>query len=120
MALLSGITGYVVIGSTVYPFGKWKARMNVPAIKRNNFTSIAQLVVPGVLNATLNIDGPYNAGNMPLAAGVNYVFHLGFTTNLELVITAQVEDLTPDNDIDNAPNISLTCQSNGLFVAAVL
>lgn len=72
--------------------------------------------------ATLSIDGPYDQGNMPLVCGIQYIFHLGFdsTTGVELAVVAQVDEITPSNDAEGAPNVTITAQSTGAFSASIV
>ena len=119
MGFPSGKHGSVMIGTVSYAFGKWKFRMNTPAIKRNNFTSQFQRVVSGVNAGTLNIDGPYDQGNMPFTCGQQYTFLLGLTSGVALTCTAQISDLAPDNDVETAPNVSIVAESDGVFTLAI-
>lgn len=124
MGFLSGKLGYTTINSVSYRFGKWKLRINVPAIKRPTIDSQFQSLADGtgLPNGTLTIDGPYDQGNMPLTAGCVYTFHLGFqlSGSVELLVSAQIEDLIPDNDVENAPNISVSAISDGPFLINII
>jgi hypothetical protein len=124
MSFLSGTQGYTYIGDTPYKFGKWKLKINVPAIRRNTIFSQFQNLADGtgISNGELTIDGPYDQGNMPLTGGCVYLFHLGFelSSTIELLLTAQIEDLTPDNDVENAPNVDINAISDGPFLINII
>lgn len=121
MANKSGTTGYVMVGSTPYAFGKWKSGMKGGAPKTTNFTTGGfQTVVPGVVESTITLSGPWNVGSMPLAINGVYVFHLGLDTGVELVVTAQVSGIEPENDVEGTPSVSVTATSTGSFTAAII
>lgn len=120
MGYLSGKTGYVALGSTPYSFGKWKCSIKSGLPKVTNFKSQGfQALVAGILSSTITLSGPYEVGAMPLVAGQAYEFHLGLDVGIELVVTARIETLEPDNDVEGAPAVSVTAQSTGPFTAAI-
>lgn len=117
----SGVTGYVAVGAAIYPFGKWKSAMKGGTPKTTNFTTGGyQTVVPGVVESTITLSGPWNVGSMPLAINGVYVFHLGVDAGIELLVTAQVSGLEPDNDVEGTPSVSVTATSTGAFTAAII
>lgn len=121
MAFKSGFSGYVLVGSTAYTFGKWKLAMKGGTPKTTNFTSGGyRTLVPGIIEGTITLSGPWNVGSTPLAVNSSYVFHLGLDTGVELVVTAQVSSIEPDNDVEGTPQVSVTAESNGAFVAAII
>lgn len=120
MAFYSGTTGYVTIGTTPYAFGKWKLAIKGGSPKVTNFLSLGfQGVVPGVIQGDITLSGPYNVGGMPLAINGVYVFHLGIYTGVEIVVTAQVTNIEPDDDVDGTPQLSVTATSTGIFTASI-
>lgn len=117
---LSGITGGVLIGGPAYSFKKWKLAMNTKMVIRNNFTVQGfQRLVAGFTKGTVTAEGPYNAGNFPIVCGVFYVFTLQWSANLAIVVTCGVQDLEPDDDAEDGPNVSITALSSGVFTAAI-
>lgn len=120
MSELSGKTGYVKVGSTDYAFGKWKVGIKGGAPKITNWkTGGFQKVVPGVVLGDLTLNGPMDAGSMPLAVNTTYTFHLGMDTGIELAVPAQVTGIDVDNDVEDAPRVSVTATSNGEFTASI-
>lgn len=121
---LSGTQGYTFIGSVQYKFGKWKLQINVPAIRRNTIFSQFQNLADGtgIPNGKLTLDGPYDQGNMPLTSGCEYIFHLGLqdSQSIELLVNAQIEDLDPDNNCEDAPNISVSAVTDGPFLLNII
>lgn len=116
---IGGPSGSVTIGGVPYAFGKWRFSMKSGLPKVNNFTSAYQLLVAGLLSGTLSLDGPYDGGNMPLAAGVSYAFVLKFSNAITLTVTCFVESIDPSQDIEDAARLSVTAQSSGTFTAAI-
>ena len=119
--LLSGKTGSVLIGTVSMSFGKWKAAFKTNLPKVNNWNSTPyQALVSGLTSGTLTISGPYDEGNMPFVCGNSYTFILGFTDTINLTCTVLIESIDAENDVDGAPSISITGQSNGSFTAAIV
>lgn len=117
---LSGITGAVLIGSTAYSFSKWKVPMKCGLPKVTNFNSAPyQLLVAGILSASIYLEGPYNNTNMPFTCGTSYTWIMRWTALISLTVTAFIEELTPDNDVDGSPRVAITAQSSGSFTAAI-
>ena len=125
---LSGITGFVAIaaagggemGASDYTFAKWSVSLKTNLPKVNNFSSAFQLLVAGLQDATIQLEGPYNEGNMPLTTGVQYDFFLGWVSGIYLSVPAFVESIDPDNDIDGAPRIKVTAKSSGSFTVSIM
>ncbi len=118
---LAGKTGFVTIGSTSYSFAKWKSALKTALVKVTNFTTAGyQLLVAAITSATLTVEGPYNEGNMAFTAGVSYTWVLGFTTMVSLTISAFIEQISVDNDVEGAPRVEITAQSSGSFTAAIV
>jgi hypothetical protein len=117
---LSGLTGGVLVNGTAWSLGKWKCPMDTKFITRNNFLSGGfQTGIKGFTKGKINCSGPYNAGNMPLAAGGIYAFTLQYSASIVLTLTGMVSNITPDNDAEDAPNISFDVESIGPFTAAI-
>ena len=115
----TGLFGSVTIGGNVFALGKWKASIKSALPKVNNFTSPYQQLVGGLLSAALTLDGPYDAGNMPLVAGTSYIFSLGVNGALSYIVTAFVESIDLSDDIEDAARVSISAQSSGAFSAAI-
>ncbi len=91
MALLSGKTGYVLIGGIPYRFGKWDLPMTAGVPKAFNFVDAPyEVYVSGLIGAKLTADGPYDAGNMGMIVSNTYVFSLGWTNTLFVGVTSTV------------------------------
>ncbi len=117
---LSGLTANALVGGTAYSFKSWKLSMKNKLISRNNFTVGGyNRWIAGFQGATLTLQGPYNAGNMPLTCGASYTFTLQWSVSLSITVVAFVETLEPDDDAEDGPNISVTCQVSGVFTAAI-
>lgn len=117
--MLSGVTGHVVIEGTAHNFGKWRCSMKNKAVDRAGFLSQGYAAnARGRTSGTISLTGPYDGG-LPVTVGEVYEFHLGYTDDLELVVTARVTELTPANDADDGPVLDVTAESTGPFDAAV-
>lgn len=120
MAYLSGATGFVKLGATAYPFGKWKVSMKAGTPKVTNWTTSGfQALVAGIISATLTASGAINNGSTAITVGQSYVFHLGMDTGVEVSFTAIVSALEPENDVEDAARFSITAESTGTFTAAL-
>ena len=116
---ISGTSGSVTVGGATYAFGKWRLSLKAGLPKVNNFTSVYQQLVVGLLSATLTLEGPYDGGNMPLTAGTSYVFVCKFSSTYTLTLTALVESIDPSQDIEDAGRVSVTAQTSGSFTASI-
>lgn len=117
---LSGTTGFVKLGSTTYKFGKWKLALKAGNPKTTNFAGGGyQSLVTGVISGTVTCSGAYDTGNMALAVGSSYAFHLGLDTGVELTATFLVTSVDVDNDVEGTPQISVTGESTGTFTSAI-
>jgi hypothetical protein len=102
-----------------YAFGKWRIPMQSNLPRVNNFTSAYQVLRKGLIRANIVLEGPYDAGNMPLAVNGSYLFTLGWTASLALEVTAVVNDITPDNNVEDAPRCNISAESSGAFTARI-
>ena len=119
--VLAGKSGYVNTGGASYSFDKWSAPMKTGLPKTTNFNSGgARTLVVGILEGDIDLEGPYDEGNMPFTVGSSYTFHLGYTTGVELVITAVVESITPTVSVEDAQKVSIKAKSNGTFTAVIV
>lgn len=118
---LSGVTGAVYLGgvSPEIPFQKWGLSIKTGLPKVNNFTSAFQLLVAGITSGTITADGPYNQGNMPIASGKEYSFQLDWYPGIHIMVSAFVESLDLDNDVEGAPRVRITAQSTGAFTLSI-
>jgi hypothetical protein len=114
MALLSGTLGYVKVNGVPKAFGKWRAPLKANRPKVNNFLSGSQRVVSGLLGASIQIEGPWDVGALGMAVGGSYTFLLGVSPSVFVSVTAIV-DLEPSNDVEDAPRITITGDSDGPF-----
>lgn len=118
---VSGKIGYVTVGNTQYSFGKWKCAMKAKLPNMNNFNGGGfQQIVSGIVAGNPTFEGPWDIGNTPLAVGVQYTFLFGVTPSVFIQVVGIVEDITPSNDVDDAPRVSVAVQSNGSFTAAIV
>jgi hypothetical protein len=118
---ISGKSGSVTIAAVAYPFGKWKLAMKSGLPKVTNFsTGGYQLLVSGITQGTITLEGPYNEGNMPLTAGNSYAFVLLWATGISLSCTAFVESIEASTDVEQAGHIVVTAQTSGAFTAAIV
>ncbi len=116
-AFVSGNEGYVQLGATRYTFGKWSLAMDFGVKKFNAFGHNFQRTTAGAVAGQITAEGPYNAGNMPLAGNTVYTFHLGFAPGLELLLNARVSNLEYATEIGGTDpsQIKLTAESDGEF-----
>lgn len=120
MGYLSGITGSVAVGATNYAFSKWRIPMKSGLPKVTNFnTAPYQQLVTGILSATIYLEGPYDQGSMAFAAGTSYGWILRWTSSVSLTVTAFIEELQPDVDVEGAARVAITAQSSGSFTASI-
>jgi hypothetical protein len=116
---LSGKVGGVLVGGTAWALGKWKIPIDTKMIPVNPFTAAGfQQLVAGFTKATITLDGYYDSGNMPMTSGNSYQFTLQWTNALSIVVTARVSNITPSNDAEGSPQITITADSDGVFTAA--
>jgi hypothetical protein len=117
---LSGVQAAVLIGATPYSFSKWSIPIEIDLPKITNFTSQAfQAIVAAVTRGTITLQGPYNQGNMPFTAGSSYTFILQYTNSVSITVTALIEQIRPDIDVEDAQRITIVAKSNGTFTAAI-
>ena len=116
---LSGIGAATTVGGVTYAFGKWRLSFKSGLPKVNNFTSVYQQLVVGLLSATLTLEGPYDGGNMPLTAGTSYVFVCKWSNAIILTVTALVESIDGSQDIEDAGRVTVTAQTSGSFTASI-
>src|SRR5262245_2130163 len=119
MALISGVLGSVSVGGVSYSFGKWKLSIRANRPKMNNFKSGFQRVVGGLLSAALDVEGPWDVGAMPLTAGNMYTFQLGVSPSVFIVVNVVI-DLEPSNDVEDAPRLRVSGDSDGSFTYSVV
>lgn len=117
---LSGIGASTTVGGVTYAFAKWKATMKGGQPKVNNFTSVYQQLVAGLLSASLTLEGPYDGGNMPLSVNTSYVFQCKYANAYVLSFTALVETIDTSSDIEDAGRVSVTANTSGAFTAAII
>ena len=121
MAFLHGKNGFVQIGATVYAFGHWTADLKNNPGKVTNFTGLGyRQLITGITEATISIDGPYDAGNMAFAIGAAYILNLGFSNVISLTVTTICTGIKPDVDIEKEQRVALTFEQTGPFVAAIV
>ncbi len=120
MAQLSGKSGFVLVGATAYGFDKWGIDMESGVPDVTNWTSGGfQELVTGVVKGTVTVSGPLDSGSMPLVVNTTYTFHLGFDTGVELSASCIVASIKVDNATADAPRVSVTARSSGVFTAAI-
>ncbi len=117
---LAGKSASVTVGAKSFSFDKFRLSIKCGLVEVTSFTSGGyQVMIPGILSATLTVSGPYNQGNMTFTAGVSYSWNLTFTTNITLIVVALIESLEPDVDVKGRQSVSITAQSSGSFTAAI-
>jgi hypothetical protein len=122
-SFVSGVVGYVQVGTLTtsrYAFKKWTLKMMAALPKMSNFLSSYQRVVAGLISGQLTVEGPYDGNSMAFTAGGSYVWVLGLSASISITVTALIEDITPTNDVDDAPRVTITAQSDGTFTAAIV
>lgn len=120
MAFLSGTTGSVKVGSTVYAFDKWRVSMKAGSPKTTNFAGSGfQTLVAGVKSAAITLSGPYDQGAMAVALNTSYAWILGMDTGVSITVTAIVTGIDVDNSVEDAPRVNITAESTGSFTASI-
>lgn len=118
---LAGKFASVTIGTTTYAFSGWSASIKNTLGKVTNFTGggYAQFV-PGITEAKITLEGPYDEGNMPFVVGNLYVLILGYTDLITLTVGAICETIEPTVDVEKEQRVKITFQSEGTFTGAIL
>jgi len=117
---LAGKGGSVTVDTTPVAFRSWKASMKAVFLKINDFTCQGfQLGLAGFISATITLDGAYFSGATALTVGAVHSFVLGYSSTLNLTIPAMITDITPTVDAEKEETLSVTCDSTGVFTAAV-
>jgi hypothetical protein len=116
---IAGKQGSTLLGTLTYAFAKWKLSYKAKLVPVNNFTSGFQQLVTGLLSATVSLSGPYDVGNMPMTIGNSYLFTLGITSMINLQVTALIESLEPEDDIEGAAMMAVTAQTSGSFTISL-
>jgi hypothetical protein len=122
-SFVGGTQGYVQTGtltSSRYAFKSWQLKMACALPKANNFLSPYQRVVAGLISAQLTVEGPYDGNSMAFSAGASYDWVLGLSMSISLTVTALISDITPKNDIEDMPRVSITAESDGAFTASIV
>lgn len=116
---ISGNDAYVALDSVEYAFNKWTLPIEGGIRKFFAFGSKFQRTLPGGISSTIQLDGPYNQGNMPLALHALVEVHLGWEQGVELVVPARVANIEFSNAIgqggEPGGQARVTLESNGEF-----
>ncbi len=118
---ISGNDSYVKLGAASYSFGKWRLPVEGGVKKFFAFGHNFQRTTAGGVSATPVVEGPYNAGNMPLVVNQVYEVHLGFAVGVELVLNARLSTVEYSTQIsagDDPGQVSVTFESDGVFTIA--
>lgn len=117
---LAGKSASVSVAGTLYRFKKWKLDMKAGVLNVTNFQSGGyREVVPGIIEASLELEGPYDGGNMPLTVGTSYAFTLTYSGAINILVTAMVAKIAPDVDVEKEEIIHVTAEVSGTFTAAI-
>jgi hypothetical protein len=120
---LSGKIGYTTIGAVSMAFRHWEAPLGVEVLDVSNFLSAGfdQMIV-GFFGGTVDLEGAYDQGNMPLICGNLYTFHLGFnqTGLIEILMPAIVKEIRPVVDAKKEQVLRVSAKSTGVFTIVVL
>ena len=88
--------------------------------KVNNFNGGGfQQVVAGLTGGTINLTGPWDVGNMPLTCGNSYSFTLAVNNTVNILVSAIVNNITIDDDVEDAARVKVSAKTNGSFTAAL-
>ena len=115
---ISGNESYVRLGSLSYSFAKWRLPIDAGVKKFFAFGSAAQRTLPGGYAGTPVCEGPYNAGNMPLALGALVELHLGFAPGVELAVNARIGSIEFSTEVSSGgepAQCSVTFETHGDF-----
>ena len=119
MAFLSGIGGGVMVGATAYKFRRWKVTFRGKLPPVNNFTSAYQVLVAGLVAATVTLSGPYDQGGMAFSCTGAYTFTLQWSQSVSLTVPCLLESIDGEQDVEAAATAELVGQSTGAFTAAI-
>jgi hypothetical protein len=120
---LSGKIGYVNIGSTPYAFRHWSVPLKAEILDVSNFLSAGfDQEIVGFFGCKIDLEGPYDEGNMPLTVGALGTFHLGFnaTGAIELLVNAIVDEVTATVDAKKEQTLKVSAKSTGVFTINVI
>jgi hypothetical protein len=115
----SGLASY----GNLYAFRRWRLPMDIDLPDVTNFTSAgAYTFIPDCYRGIIELEGAYDAGNMPLTLGGLYSFTLGFqpTVPIALVVPAFVKHVEADIDVKREDILKVTAWSSGPFAAIVI
>lgn len=117
---VSGKSGSVQIGATLYAFGAWEAEFTGDLPDVTTFSSGgARENVDGIDEATITLRGPYAPGSMPLRKGTVYTFNLNVSATVGFSVPARVKSLRPSVDVKGAAQIQVTAESTGVFSPSI-
>lgn len=118
---VSGLLGGVSVNNVLFPFKKWSGTIETKQIPRNNwFAQGFQRLVPGFTKGSFTIEGPWDVGNTPIISGNTYTFVFFVTAAVGFQVTCNVASIAPDDDAEEAPNLRIMVDSNGVFTPAVV
>ena len=110
-----------IVNTPLYSFGKWKAQLKGGTPKITNFTSGGfQALIAGISSATVSASGPYNSTNMALTLLTTYVWFLNFDTTYYIAVPAILNSIEADDDVEDAPRISISGESTGVFTVSLI
>lgn len=115
---ISGNDAYVKIGVSPYSFGKWGMKIDGGVKSFYHFGSPFRRTLPGGMAATITLEGPYNAGNMPLVVNGIAELHLGWAYGIEIVVFARIANIDYSTEISaggDPAQCSVTAESEGAF-----
>ncbi len=119
---IGGADSYVKLDALAYNFGKWRLPYDGGVRKFFAFGSNFQRTTAGGISASPVVEGPYNAGNMPLVLNQIYALHLGFAVGIELLLNARLANIEYSSETGQGgePGGQVTCtfESDGSFTVS--
>lgn len=124
MAIWGGKYGYVAVEIGGVPtrvkFAEWTLSIDGDDPETTNFESAGFYEdVEGIHNGTLTLNGPWDVGTMPITRGLQYIFHLGVGTGVEIPVPARVKTIAPSQKVRGKSEVSVTAKTNGTFTPSI-
>jgi hypothetical protein len=118
---VAGVLAAVQIGSVSLSFDKWELDMDSPLPDVSNFNGLgfSQNTI-GLVKGKVVLTGPYDQGNMPFVTNQMYNLVLYWNVSITLTCAARLQSIKATQDVRDAGRVSLTFESNGVFVAAIV
>ncbi len=111
MAFTTGKTGYATRDGNLLPFGKWKSSAKNNKVKTPTWFSPNNVFWQvGQDDATVTLEGPYNAGAVGFSLGLLYTVVLVVSAGVTNTVIGFVESIDVEDDVEGQPMATVTIQ----------